>query len=183
MSIAILGWGSLIWDPRQLGESIGTWLDDGPVLRIEFSRISSDHRLTLVLDESNGVEVATLYTLSTRLKLEEALSDLAHREGMVQTDRVGLVDRRNATSRSRSNYTAETVATWADQKGLSAVIWTDLPSNFAEKRRIRFSPETAAAYVSSLQGVERDAALEYIRRAPTQVDTPVRRLLREQGLA
>jgi len=45
MKIAILGWGSLIWDARLL--SINTtlfdngWSSDGPDLPIEFSRVST----------------------------------------------------------------------------------------------------------------------------------------------
>ncbi len=39
MKIAILGWGSLIREPRGLPID-GEWQKDGPVLWIEFSRIS-----------------------------------------------------------------------------------------------------------------------------------------------
>ncbi len=38
MKIAILGWGSLIWDRRDL-QIAGDWQQGGPVLPIEFSRI------------------------------------------------------------------------------------------------------------------------------------------------
>ena len=44
MKIAILGWGSLVWDSRQLPHS-GEWHTGGPVLPIEFSRVSKDGRL------------------------------------------------------------------------------------------------------------------------------------------
>lgn len=60
MKIAILGWDSLIWDPRSLKYDVNTgWLTDGPKLPIEFARISNDGRLTLVIKES-VVEVQTL---------------------------------------------------------------------------------------------------------------------------
>ena len=55
MSTAILGWGSLIWDPRDLQQHIGPWLKLGPVLPIESSRVSSGRWLTLVIDDENGV--------------------------------------------------------------------------------------------------------------------------------
>jgi hypothetical protein len=44
MKIAIVGWGSLIWDPRDLHLATA-------ILPIEFSRISDNGRLTLVVDE------------------------------------------------------------------------------------------------------------------------------------
>lgn len=65
MRIAILGWGSLIWNPNGLPIR-GDWQRGGPVLPIEFSRISSDERLTLVIDEQNGINVTTRYALSAR---------------------------------------------------------------------------------------------------------------------
>lgn len=36
LRIVFLGWGSLIWDPREL-PVIGDWQSGGPVLPIEFS--------------------------------------------------------------------------------------------------------------------------------------------------
>ena len=45
--IVCLGWGSLIWRPGDL--PVGDWRDDGPEIKVEFVRESTDHRLTLVL--------------------------------------------------------------------------------------------------------------------------------------
>jgi len=46
VTIACLGWGSLIWSPRTLPVS-GDWHTDGPHLPIEFSRQAADGRITL----------------------------------------------------------------------------------------------------------------------------------------
>ena len=50
MRIAVIGWGSLLWSPRTLPLA-GTWSSDGPVLPIEFARISVDGRLTLIIED------------------------------------------------------------------------------------------------------------------------------------
>jgi hypothetical protein len=46
--IACIGWGSLIWDMRNLNVD-GNWHADGPLLPIEFARQSRDGRITLVI--------------------------------------------------------------------------------------------------------------------------------------
>jgi hypothetical protein len=54
--IAVLGWGSLIWDTtanQEFDRLRGNWRYDGPVLNLEFSRKSKKSRagaLTLVID-------------------------------------------------------------------------------------------------------------------------------------
>lgn len=79
MRIVLLGWGSLLWSPDGLPVT-GDWQQGGPVLPIEFSRISSDGRLTLVIDEANGTEIVTHYTLSSRTNVKDAIEDLRKRE-------------------------------------------------------------------------------------------------------
>ncbi len=57
MTIVVLGWGSLYWAPRELRIRDG-WQADGPHLPVEFVRVSSDGRLTLVLfEEAEAVQV------------------------------------------------------------------------------------------------------------------------------
>ena len=50
MKIAILAWGSLIWQPKDLllDTEFG-WKEDGQILPIGFARILKDGRLTLLL--------------------------------------------------------------------------------------------------------------------------------------
>ena len=69
MKIAFLGWGSLIWDQREL-RTKGNWNGDGPSLPIEYRRISRDGRITLVL-YPNAEEVKTLWAHADYEKLGE----------------------------------------------------------------------------------------------------------------
>ena len=58
MKIAILASGSLVWDHRDLAIA-EEFQSNGPRLPIEFGRVSSDGRLTLVIDETRGAPCAT----------------------------------------------------------------------------------------------------------------------------
>ncbi len=80
MVIACLGWGSLIWDPRELPVQ-DKWFQDGPVLRLEFARQSSDDRLTLVLLPT-GTEVRSLWAPFSVADITEAQKALGKREGV-----------------------------------------------------------------------------------------------------
>jgi cation transport regulator ChaC len=86
--IAILGWGSLLWDKthRKFDRHHGAWKFDGPVLKLEFSRKSASrlNALTLVIDTIHGEECKVAYALSKRRTVEKALEDLQEREGTSQ---------------------------------------------------------------------------------------------------
>jgi len=67
--IAILGWGSLLWDPcEEFDRWHDKWRYDGPILKLEFSRISTKRgeALTLIVDSKDGVENTVAWCLSTR---------------------------------------------------------------------------------------------------------------------
>src|SRR5665647_784287 len=85
MTITILGGGSLVWDTRslQIDTTKGNkgWLADGRALPIEFARISNDGRLTLVIVPDKNEVIQTLYAFSKYQDLDEAILDLAVREG------------------------------------------------------------------------------------------------------
>lgn len=78
MKIAILGWGSLIWDPRDL-QLIDNFKYGGPELPLEFSRISNTRNgaLTLVIDQVHGTKNKTYYAISTLSTLNEAKVNLS----------------------------------------------------------------------------------------------------------
>jgi len=79
--IAVLGWGSLVWDPRDL-QAAAKFAPNGPLLPIEFCRISGDGRLTLVIDETFGAVCTTCSARSAIEDLDAAIENLRVREGM-----------------------------------------------------------------------------------------------------
>ena len=181
MKIAVLGWGSLIWDKRELA-IVGDWQAGGPVLPIEFSRISGDGRLTLVIDPQNGANVITLFTGSGFENLDDAIANLRDREG-TSSDRIGYV---NLTSNTERDYSrrqhpeaCNVIKSWAQTNDWQAVIWTALPSNFTEKFLRSYTVGAAVAYVHKLPEDKRAKAFEYIQKAPEQIDTPFRREFQE----
>jgi len=180
MKIAVLAWGSLVWDKRTL-RIVGDWQPGGPVLPIEFSRISGDGRLTLVIDPQNGAPVTTLFARSEFENLNDAIANLRERENNPPTDRIGYVNLVASTERdySRRHHPAacDVINAWAQAHDWQAVIWTALIPNFESNGRPSFSVSAAVAYVASLEGESKALALQYIQRAPAEVDTPVRRAI------
>ena len=65
--IACIGWGSLIWDRRNLDVD-GHWRADGPILPVEFARQSSNGRITLVLGRGFAPVPALWSVFNTREK-------------------------------------------------------------------------------------------------------------------
>ena len=188
MKIAILSWGSLITSGVQRGLMIeGGWHTGGPVLPIEFSRISQSGEkagcLTLVIDERNGVNVPTHYAISSITNLDLALVNLRIVEKIKPEYKytVGYVNLTNNTerlfSRNKHPIACNTIRAWAQTKGFDAVIWTSLLSNFEQITGYPFSIENAIQYISHLREPVTSRAFEYIHTAPADVVTPLRRVL------
>lgn len=184
--IAILGWGSLIWDKRSdFDDWHDDWQNEGPLLDLEFSRISGKtrkHALTLVIDSENGVPCPAQFALSKRKKPEDAIADLRCREGTIMR-LMGFYFADN--SRVCVPPVPTSIAPWAAAKGIDVVVWTGLPSNFkGEKTKLglkesdaMFSVGNAIAHLQSLPADGKAMAAEYVWRAPAYVDTPLRRVL------
>ena len=183
MKIAILGWGSLINEPRGLPIA-GEWRPDGPKLWIEFSRISQRGTragcLTLVIDECCESEVTTFHVLSQRSDLPSAIADLQAREG-TSADDIGFCETAAGSfapnAMSRHPKSCERIRPWAQAKGFDAVIWTALPRRFKDALGIPFSPAAALDYLNGLPAPTKEKVLAYIHAAPEQTMTPFRRLL------
>ena len=179
MKIAILGWGSLIWQPKELkfDKQIG-WNEKGAILPIEFSRISSNGRLTLVID-SNAQRVQTLYAISLYEKLDEAILDLAVREGCAKA-KIGWYNKNNNEFSPNNFGYQEEIKQWINDTDCDAVIWTNLGKRFKDKIGLNHNTENVINYLQTLPEETKVIAEEYIRKAPKQIQTPMRQGIEEK---
>jgi hypothetical protein len=182
--IAILGWGSLIWDAeanREFDRVHEEWLPDGPVLTLEFSRKSETRAgaLTLVIDPKHGAPCTVTYTLSKRSDPAEAVEDLRRREGTRAANIGRLFTDVSPPGFRQDNSTLGAIFTWAKEKHLDAVLWTALDGHFgavSEKDFLR----AAVKYVQGLKAGGKAKAAEYVWRAPDFVRTPLREALQRE---
>ena len=186
MRIAIISWGSLVHTGFSRGLQIeGEWKDEGPVLPIEFSRVSKsgdmEGSLTLVIDEQNGSNVPTQYAISSNRNLDMAITNLQAVERINLVYSIGYVNIVHNTERewARRNtpITCNTIKAWAQDNSFDAVIWTSLLPNFEAETQFSFNLESAVQYISHLPEPKMSKAFNYIRNAPINVITPLRRVL------
>lgn len=175
--VAILGWGSLIWDLDDLAPHVaGGWaMSGGPALPLEFSRISPKRRLGLVacIDPGRGAPCPTHAIASARGEAEAAREDLARRE-RAPLERIGFHCARSGRGAGRA---ADLVAEWCAATGARGAVWTDLRPNFEAHAGAPFEIARGEAWLQGLQGESRDEAVRYIENAPRETDTPMRRHL------
>lgn len=165
--IACLGWGSLVWDPRELPIQ-RTWFDDGPLIHVEFARQSKDGRITLVLTPTESA-VRSLWAVMDTSDIATAREALRNREGCKRTDIGSWI------SGEASPELVLGLPEWAHARGISAVVWTALPPKFRDRIEAVPTEEDIVRYLSGLTGAARDAAERYVRNAPRQIDTARRR--------
>jgi len=179
--IAVLGWGSLIWDKRTLSVEDEIWEKDGPQLPIEFARISADGRLTLVIHPGSKV-VPVLWNIMGCNDLKVATENLKEREGSSDINIIGYVDLTNETNQNGDEGICKSIRVWAKDKDLVAAIWTNLGANFKDKQNEPFSKENIIKYLKSLKlDTEKEAkAKEYIIKAPQQIRTEMREHIEEE---
>jgi len=166
ITVACLGWGSLVWDPRELPIQ-RTWFEDGPLICIEFARQSSDGRITLVL-EASAAPVRSLWAIMNATDIGAAREALRAREGIPKSNA-----EKHIGSWSVGDEPPKMILhldSWAKARGIHHVIWTDLPPKFGGLETTP-TEEQIISYLSSLVGAKRDNAERYIRRTPKQIDT------------
>ena len=171
MAIACLGWGSLVWDPRELPVQ-GRWFEDGPMLSVEFARQSSGGHLTLVLVPSTA-PIRALWAPFSVDTVGAAQEALRKREGVLDKNRDKHIAVWQAADQNDSSPAS--IASWARGLKIDAVVWTALPPRFSEVENRVPTPDEAVAYLRQLPHEQRRHAERYIRMTPRQVDTPCRR--------
>jgi hypothetical protein len=179
---AVLAWGSLVRDPRNL-QTAAKFAADGPLLPIEFCRIADDGRLTLAIDESFGALCKSYSAPSALESLDAAIENLQAREEMSSARAVGFVEpasgRQSDFAMQSHPQVVATISAWAESIGYDAAIWSAFTSNFDGwgEGGEPFSVSAALQYLETLEGEDPAkfaGALAYIHSAPPEVETPVR---------
>ena len=136
--IACLGWGSLIWDPRELPIQ-QPWFKNGPEVRVEFVRQSKcridNHNdckrgpLTLVLYNKAAEQLPSLWVPMTLDNPGKAVSALAEREGRTPEENIGQWSRGAPDPEAIPG-----LGTWATGRDIEIehVIWTALGPKFCD---------------------------------------------------
>jgi hypothetical protein len=183
--VAILGWGSLLWNSGNLRNE-RKWRSDGPWLPIEFARTSNLKEkngkrpyLSLVICPHAGL-VRTYWDMSLLTEISDARLDLQSREGC-SIDDIACLPKINAGWSSATVGLEGRIQDWLNSKmtDVDAVIWTNL--GWKLPGATRFTVEDGMKWLRSLREVRKDDdAEEYIRKAPSQTDTCLRRQAKEK---
>ncbi len=171
--IVCLGWGSLIWDSREL-ELLDEWKSDGPKVPVEYLRQSRDGRLTLVIDD-NSTPIQVLWAEMNHSNYEMAKENLRVREGNIKRRHVGCWQTNDKCPREIPDLDV-----WADLKGAQAVVWTALPPKFNDKEDTKPNLEEAVNYLQKLDGMTKNIAKNYICKTPKQIQTKYRKMFEQQ---
>ena len=176
MKIAVIAWGSLVWDSRDL-DIEPEWREDGPLLPVEFARFSGRERLTLVLVEGVPLQ-QTLWTLSRQPTLAAAISDLRAREG---TSLANIHCWRRGANLEVRCQVDSSIEDWLQRKQFDCAIWTAIGPNDPERKPGVATEEQRIAYLKRLVDTGKaEAAREYFERTPAQIITPLRGRVREE---
>ena len=203
MTFVILGWGSLLWDTDSIkGKAFlstlrqkypsATWTrtypikrpDGGLQLNLEFSRVSTTRNgsLTLVLDPVHckyDDRSHVYFAESCRTCIDEVVNDLADREQTAVAN-IGTWERQH-DSFGTAEFPVKQIEAWARDTEFDGVVWTNLQSNYnsviRDPRVSPFTLNTATDYLKSLPRDVQLQAVEYICRAPSAIDTALRRHL------
>lgn len=169
--------GSLIWCPGSL-QIKSCWHCDGPALPIEFARVSKDKRITLVIHPGSK-DQRTLWAAAVSQELEEVRTNLLEREG-TSSRFIHSGTSAGKFSDGVPHCVRKAIADWLEQHpDIDACVWTGLTSNWRDEKDTDFSVGTAIQHLRDLPELARCRAQEYVQNAPSQIQTAVRRAIRE----
>ena len=171
-----------MWDQRpEFDVHHGPWVPDGPTLKLEFSRVSESRlrALTLAIDPAHGAHCRIAYAESTRKNPDDAICDLRSREVTV-IRYIGAMFLDESRLHGGDEATREAIRTWAREKKIDVVIWTDLPADFQKKTGVPFSVDAACTHLQGLSAEGKAKAAEYVWRAPDFIATPLRQRLQQE---
>jgi hypothetical protein len=179
--IAFLAWGSILWqDNPEFRKHHRGWRKDGPVLKIEFSQITTpaEDGLSLVIDPNHGAKCRVACAYSRRAHIEDAIFDLQCREHTTRAN-IGYILFDRDECHSHDPASLRDIRKWAIPRQLRAVIWTDTPSNFEQSQKRPFTVDAALAYIRQQKPRTKSKIAEYVWQSPEFVDTPLRRALEQ----
>lgn len=159
---------------------------------IEFARISGDKRLTLVIHPGSPEEPTpdqrTYWAFSELENLTAARKNLQAREGAKYLDDIHSVTIDGQEEGKVKPDISARIREWlTSRQGVLAAIWTGLPSNWPQQRKGKqFTRKDAVRYLRELERgrgqakAAYDRAREYVTKAPSQIQTPIRKAMREE---
>jgi hypothetical protein len=157
-NIAYLAWGSLIFSSDTL--KIKEWKQSNLKLPIEFSRISDNKigRLTLVIDELNGLDNNIWYAYLQTSNINKAIKDLKIREKTIKNS-IGYINKKSNKMRigNLSDKIVKNIIDWMNEMNIDVAIWTNLQSNFTD-----YSNENAYNYYIGSNEKTRQDIYDYI---------------------
>lgn len=166
MTIACIGWGSLIWKPEDLPIR-GPWHSDGPLLPLEFARQSMNGRITIVIVESAQL-VRSLWALMSTDDLEISVRALRDREGIPKINESGHIGRVVLSDNpDDKDCVSNLIKSWLNVQGLYAAIWTNLPPKFNQEDQKVPTKKEVVEYLEKLEYSKKIIAEEYFRNAPS----------------
>lgn len=130
--------------------------------------------MTLVLTHA-GAQVPSQWAALDVDTVQAAVAALARREGTEDRNIGGRSERTPPTNRNVAN-----LDTSAESIGADHLVWTDLPPKFNGRPHVIAEPKDVTAWLRCLTGERVTWAEEYIRRAPAEIPTPLRRLIEQE---
>ena len=172
MKIACIAWGSLIWKTGFLPLA-SQWHADGPLLPLEFARISDVNReLALVLCEGAPLK-PTRWAYLNAEDVKTAREMLRQREKITpqHPEWIGSVPTLDAMPLDAR------ISQWLQKRELDACVWSALPPKSTGQNGRQLTAEEAVAYLDGLTGDVRAHAQDYLQRIPADIATPYRQLI------